>query len=81
MCRWDVCRAGRDSCVEGSIVSSIIVVGIIVVIGVIIVWIIVIIIVRRCGSIICRRVHGRGGCWCFRDYSRHPRVDLVVSGR
>ena len=56
-------------------------VGIIVVIGVIIVWIIVVIVVRRGGGISCRRVHGRGGCWCFRDYSRHPRVDLVVSGR
>ena len=71
-----MCRAGCDSGVWESVVSSSIIVGIIVVIGIIIIWIIVVIIVRRGGCIICRRVHGRGGCWFFRGDSCHPRVDL-----
>ena len=67
-----MCRARCDSGVWESIVSSIIISVIIVISSIIVMCIMGI----RDGGIICRRVHGRGGCWFFRGDSCHPRVDL-----
>ena len=67
--------------VWGSVVIRIIIVSnvIIIIMVVVIVSIIIIIICImgvRDGAVLCRWMHRSGGCWFFRDYSRHPRVDF-----
>ena len=63
------------------IIIIIIIIGIIIVIIVVIIIgiIVVIIAMQGGGGVSCRWVHGRGVCWFFRDYSRHPMVDFAVS--